>query len=173
MKMHFSPIEEVLEFLTPEPQKPRRSEQDQDIDTEIDTETSADIDDDTSGNDISSSPAKLENILTVPNMPDSNDDNARSNNENIINVACRAGKVSKGLNNHVCGGKSVLKNNSNRKRHKKNIVPAVKCTKQEENDGSNVASTSSSKDLSLSCVNSSGSSETNYRLASIQVRITG
>lgn len=130
----------------------------QDTDQEIDTETS--VDDDISDNDTASL-VKLEDILTVPNVPNNN--NTRNNIEYRINTGFTPKKVNKGFN-HVYGGKSILKSNSNRNWHEENA--AVKSSR-EDKANCIAAGTSSSKDLSLSCVNPTATPEANYRLNSM------
>lgn len=135
----------------------------EDIDQKLDIETSVDINDDISDNDTSSL-VNFGDILADTNVP--NNDNMRNNIENKTNAGRRPSKMNKGFN-HIYGGKSVLKSNNNRNWHDKNI--ATKSTLEEKRNYDK-ASTSSSKDLlrscihSLSCVNSSGMSDTNYRL---------
>ncbi|EFN80955.1 heat shock factor protein isoform X2 [Harpegnathos saltator] len=127
----------------------------QNIDLEVDMEASVDLDDETSDND-TSSPVEFEDIPTVSKA--SNNKNARIYKKKQLIIDRRLNKgINKGFNN-IYGGKSVLKKNS--KWHEKDAV--VKPL-HEEKDNHNIASTSSSKDLSLSCLNSSSTSETNYR----------
>ncbi|XP_032679241.1 heat shock factor protein 1-like isoform X2 [Odontomachus brunneus] len=126
----------------------------EDIDQELDIETS--IDEDISDNDTSSL-VNFGDILPDTNVP--NNDNMRNNIENKTNAGRRPSKMNKGFN-HIYGGKSVLKSNNNRNWHDKNVATKSTC---EEKRNYDKASTSSSKDLSLSCVNSSGMSDTNYR----------
>ncbi|XP_014484446.1 PREDICTED: heat shock factor protein-like isoform X2 [Dinoponera quadriceps] len=129
----------------------------QNIDQEIDMEPSVDVDvdDDTSDNDTFNSGNFGDALIQVPDV--CNNHKTRNNVSNRINVGRRPSKINES-SSHIYNGKSVLKSNSNRNRYKENA--AVK-SPREENDSCNVASTS--KDLSLSCVNSSGVAETNYR----------
>lgn len=126
-------------------------------DVEPETETSIGIDDDNSDVD-SSSIVKLEHILNVQNMPSIND----MRNNLKITTACRPNKATK-KSSRIYGGKSILKSNNNLKWHEENA--AVK-TSDEDKPMSNVNPADLNKDLSLSCVNSSGASEANYRLDS-------
>lgn len=125
----------------------------QNVEQDIDTETSADMDDDVSDNDTNL--VKLEDILIVPEMIDNTQDvEDKENDDNESN------KVNKGFN-QIDSGKSILKDTCDEWRDSS----VGSKSPNDGKDNCNRASTSSSKDLSLSCVNSSGVSETSYRLA--------
>lgn len=125
----------------------------QDVEQDIDVmENSADIEDDNEALDNDASMIKLEDILIVPEM---------MNNGNIQSIVENKESIIKGPNQ---ANEGFHQQNDDRviEQHNKNERATFL---KKENDNVNTASTSSSKDeLSLSCVNSSGIAEANYRL---------
>ncbi|KAH0955207.1 hypothetical protein HN011_011007 [Eciton burchellii] len=115
-----------------------------DVEQDINVETSSDLEDaETLDND--SALVKLEDILIVPDMI------TRKDMDKMSEKDIRNKEINKKDNDKNVSIKSNdEQNNKNSK------------LKQEQTDA-NRASTSSSKDLSLSCVNSSGMSDVNYR----------
>ncbi|XP_029170843.1 heat shock factor protein 1-like isoform X2 [Nylanderia fulva] len=123
-------------------------------DVEQDIENSADVEDDIEASDNDASMIKLEDILIVPEI---------INNSNIQNIIENKESDIKGPNQANEGfdqqNDYTVALTSDAEQHNKN---GTSIFLQKENNNSNTASTSSSKDeLSLSCVNSS---EANYRL---------
>lgn len=131
--------------------------QSQDVEQDIDSmENSADMEDDMEASDNDASMMKLENILIVPEIiNNSNIQSIVENRENDIKGSIQA----KGLDQNNDDRIALMA--SDIEQHNENATSKFL---QEEKDNDNNASTSSSKDLSLSCVNSSGMSEANYRL---------
>ncbi|XP_050445717.1 heat shock factor protein isoform X5 [Cataglyphis hispanica] len=145
----------------------------QDVDTDI-MESSADMEDDMEVSDNDASMLKLEDILIVPEI---------INNSNIQNIVEKketnvkeSNPVNQGLDqiddDRIALAASDIKLDqidddrialaaSDIKRHNENETSKVL---QDEKDNDNKASTSSSKDLPLSRVNSSDICEANYRL---------
>lgn len=117
-------------------------------DTDI-MDNSADIEDDMEASDNDASMMKLEDMLIVPEI---------INDSSIQNIVENTENNNKGNNERLdqVDDDKIALVTSNIEQHSKNE------TSDEKND--NKASTSSLKDLSLSCVNSSGISEANYRL---------
>lgn len=120
-------------------------------------DTSADVEDDRTeaGDDVS---IKLEDILNDPDMV-TRGDNIKNQIKNGESSNSSLNKMNKGFNQtdskNVLMADNYMQNNENK---------ASKCSQQWE-QSRHKAGTSSSKDLSLSCVlNSSGMSEANYRL---------
>ncbi|XP_067211083.1 heat shock factor protein-like isoform X2 [Linepithema humile] len=111
-------------------------------------ENSVDIEDDTETLDNDPSIVKLEDILIVPEFMNND---VQNESENKGDVECNRGYRNRG-HNKIDNGESILIANDN-----------VQCNalklSRDEKDNQNRASTSSSKDLSLSCVNS----DANYR----------
>ncbi|XP_072757190.1 heat shock factor protein isoform X2 [Anoplolepis gracilipes] len=127
--------------------------QDVEHDTDI-MENSADTEDDMEASDNDVSMMKLEDILIVPEIiTNSNIQSIIKNKESSIK---EPNQSDKGID-HINEDTTALAT-SNIEQHKENGTFKFL---QEEKD--NEASTSSSNDLSLSCVNSSGISEANYR----------
>ncbi|XP_050445715.1 heat shock factor protein isoform X3 [Cataglyphis hispanica] len=144
----------------------------QDVDTDI-MESSADMEDDMEVSDNDASMLKLEDILIVPEI---------INNSNIQNIVEKketnvkeSNPVNQGLDqiddDRIALAASDIKLDqidddrialaaSDIKRHNENETSKVL---QDEKDNDNKASTSSSKDLPLSRVNSSDICEANYR----------
>ncbi|EZA59036.1 Heat shock factor protein [Ooceraea biroi] len=120
-------------------------------------EVSLEDDTETSDNDAEVSPAllKLEDILIVPEIIDHN---------SVQNDKNRTSKdtVNKELR-QTAGGKSIWMTNKDEERNE----AATSKLKHGQQDASG-ASTSSSKDLSLTCVTPSGLCETNYRSESTE-----
>lgn len=123
---------------------------------EFDTDTSADVEDDgtEAGDDVSI--VKLEEFLNEPDMVTR--DNVKNQIKNGENSNSTLNKMNKGFNQtdskNVFMADNYVQNSENK---------ASKCS-QQWGQSRQKAGTSSSKDLSLSCVNSSGMSEANYRL---------
>jgi len=115
-----------------------------DVEQDINAETSSDLEDaETLDND--SALVKLEDILIVPDMITRKDMDKMSE-KNIRNKDI----------NKKDNDKNILIKSNDEQNNKNSKL------KQEQTDA-NRASTSSSKDLSLSCVNSSGIPDVNYR----------
>lgn len=135
--------------------------QSQDVEQDIDfMENSADMEDDMEddmeASDNNASMMKLEDILIVPEIiNNSNIQSIVENRENDIKGPIQP----KGLDQNNDDRIALMA--SDIEQHNENATSKFL---QEEKDNDNNASTSSSKDLSLSCVNSSGMSEANYRL---------
>lgn len=122
---------------------------------DINIETSADLDDDILDNDTSNL-MKLEDILIVPEIINENNIQDIENKGNCKNEADQ-------INTRlipVDSEKNVLAMNSDKEYN----ISRTSELPQKKKDNLNTASTSSSKDLSLSCVNAP---ESNYRLRSI------
>lgn len=134
-----------------------KSEETEEADTDMESPT--DIEDDVL--DSQASIAKLQDMLIVPEIID--DDEIRNiedkENDSKLN---KLDKVNKELNQF---------NDDEWKRSDDEWYDANKSPQisHVERDNCNTASTSYPKDLSLSCINSSGISEANYRLGSIQI----
>ncbi|CAL1675925.1 unnamed protein product [Lasius platythorax] len=134
--------------------------QSQDVEQDIDfMENSADMEDDMEddmeASDNNASMMKLEDILIVPEIiNNSNIQSIVENRENDIKGPIQP----KGLDQNNDDRIALMA--SDIEQHNENATSKFL---QEEKDNDNNASTSSSKDLSLSCVNSSGMSEANYR----------
>ncbi|XP_070151833.1 heat shock factor protein isoform X3 [Polyergus mexicanus] len=129
--------------------------QDVEHDTDI-MENSADMEDDMEASDNDASMLKLEDILIVPEI---------INNSNIQNIVenkeidvKEPNQVNQGLD-QIDDDKIALAASDIEQRNENGTSKVL----QDEKDNGNKASTSSSKDLSLSCVNSSDISEANYR----------
>lgn len=131
----------------------------QDVEHDIDMlDNSPDMEDDMEASDNDASMMKLEDILIVPEI--TND----SNIQNIVENKDNDNEGSKKTNNkrlyQVDDDKIALATNDI-EHHNENGISKFS---QDRKNNDDKASTSSSRDLSLSCVNSSGISEDNYRL---------
>lgn len=127
----------------------------QDVDTIM--ESSADMEDDMEVSDNDASMLKLEDILIVPEI---------INNSNIQNIVEKketdvkeSNRANQGFD-QIDDDRIALAASDIEQRNENGTSKVL----QDEKDNDNKASTSSSKDLSLSCVNSSDISEANYRL---------
>ncbi|KAL6267894.1 hypothetical protein P5V15_000964 [Pogonomyrmex californicus] len=127
-----------------------KSQDEHDTDMNIPTEL-----EDMEASDNDASMVKLEDILIVPEMLN---DNIQNNIENKQDNNNKSNKATKRLN-QIDGGKSVLVTNNNEKFNENKMI---NCPQKEKN--SDKTDASSSKNLSVSCVNFSGKSEANYRL---------
>lgn len=129
--------------------------QDVEHDTDI-MENSADLEDDMEASDNDASIMKLEDILIVPEIIDD-----ANNVQNIVENKENDNKGSKQANNkrfdQIDDNQIALATNDI-EHHNENGITKFS---QDGKNNDNKASTSSSRDLSLSCVNSS---EANYRL---------
>lgn len=126
----------------------------QDIDTDMDP---VDLEDNMEALDNDESMEKLEDILIVPAML--NDSNIQNNVQNKEDGNSSPNKVNKRFN-QMDSERSVLVTSNNEQCNKNRMVKSP----QKEDNSFDRASTSSSKDLSVSCVNSSGIADANYRL---------
>jgi len=125
----------------------------QDVDTDMD---SAELEDNMETLDNDASMVKLEDILIVPEML--NDNNIQNNIKIKEDSDSNSNKMYKKLN-QTDSGRSVLVTSNNEQCNEKRMVKS-----QKEDNSCDRASTSSSKDLSVSRVSSSGMTEANYRL---------
>jgi len=123
----------------------------QDVDTDMD---SAELEDNMETLDSDASMVKLEDILIVPEMLNDNNIQHKIKEDSDSN----SNKIYKKLN-QMDSGRSVLVTNNNEQCDENRMVKS-----QKEDNSCNRASTSSSKDLSVSRVSSSGMTEANYRL---------
>lgn len=120
-------------------------------------ENSADMEDDMEALDNDASMLKLEDILIVPEIiNNSNIQNIVKNKEIDVKEPNQANQELDQINDD----KIALAASDIEQRNENGTSKVL----QDEKDNGNKASTSSSKDLSLSCVNSSDISEANYRL---------
>jgi len=113
-----------------------------DVEQDGNTEISSDLEDAEILDD--SALVKLEDILVVPNIIANRKDIDKTNEQDTRN---------KKINKKDDDNNTSIKNNEHNKNGK---------LKQDQTDA-NQASTSSSKDLSLSCINSSAMTDVNYR----------
>lgn len=131
----------------------------QNVDNDIDTDTPIEPEDNMETLDNDASIVKLEDILIVPEMLV--DSNIQSNVENKEDSNSNLNKTDMKLTvNQINDGRSILVTNNNEQCNENRIVKSL----QKENNSCDRASSSSSKDLSVSRVNSSGMTEANYRL---------
>ncbi|XP_029659709.1 heat shock factor protein isoform X4 [Formica exsecta] len=120
-------------------------------------ENSADMEDDMEALDNDASMLKLEDILIVPEIiNNSNIQNIVKNKEIDVKEPNQANQEL----DQIDDDKIALAASDIEQRNENGTSKVL----QDEKDNGNKASTSSSKDLSLSCVNSSDISEANYRL---------
>lgn len=99
---------------------------------------------------------QLEDILISPDVL--NESNIQDNIENREDSNSNPKKTNR--LNELDGGRSVLVTHNNEQLNENRMVKSS----QKENNNCDRASPCSSKDLSVSCINSSGMSEANYRL---------
>lgn len=131
----------------------------QDNDTDMDTPPAELEDMETLDNDASM--VKLEDILIVPEIL--NNSNIQNNVENKEDGNSNPNKMDKRLN-QIDDGRSVLVTNSNEQRNENRMVKSL----QKESNSYDRATPSSSKDLSVSRVNSSGMTNDDYRLEELK-----
>ncbi|KAG7199312.1 hypothetical protein KM043_018164 [Ampulex compressa] len=130
-----------------------------DIDNDLETETSADMEEEVQEND--SALVKLEDILIVPDViQEESEDTAEKEDLGDDDESDEKKNGLSQLN-------SVISVTEQVERELEDINKTRESLLQEKAD-CNGASTSTSKDLSLSCVNTSGMSESTYRLGSME-----
>jgi len=129
-------------------------------DNDIDMDNPAELEDmETLDNDASM--VKLEDILIVPEIL--NNSNIQNSVENKEDSSSNPNKMNKRLD-QIGSGKSVLVTNSNEQCNENRMVKSS----QKENNSYDRASPSSSKDLSVSRVTSSGMTDDDYRLEELK-----
>ncbi|XP_034189923.1 uncharacterized protein LOC117608626 isoform X1 [Osmia lignaria lignaria] len=132
-----------------------------DAEQELDLENSADMEDDVQEND--SALVKLEDILIVPEIIDE-DDGGNENveyNENNGNTEINGNENTLNQFNKADG-------NTEQNTQKDSYTNDVEKNMEKEKVNCNGAGTSNSKNLSLSCVVTSGMSDASYRLGSME-----
>ncbi|XP_029045692.1 heat shock factor protein 1-like isoform X1 [Osmia bicornis bicornis] len=132
-----------------------------DAEQELDLENSADMEDDVQEND--SALVKLEDILIVPEIIDE-DDGGNENveyNENNGNTEINGNENPLNQFNKADG-------NTEQNTQKDSYTNDVEKNMEKEKVNCNGAGTSNSKNLSLSCVVTSGMSDASYRLGSME-----
>lgn len=129
----------------------------QNVDNDINVDTSPELEDNIENLDNDASIVKLENILIVPEML--SDNNIQNNVESKEDSNPNKTNIKVTLN-QIDGGRSVLMTNNKEQRNENRMVKSS----QKENNCYDRTNSSSSQDLSVSRVNSSGMTEANYRL---------
>lgn len=132
--------------------KSQNVDNDTDMDAPIESEDNMEI------LDNNPSIMKLEDILIVPEILDNS--NIQNNPENKEDDNSNSNKTDIKLTLNQIDGERTVSVTNNEQRNENRIVKSS----QKDNNNCDKASPSSSKDLSVSCVNSSGMTEANYRL---------
>lgn len=118
-------------------------------------DNSADMEDDMEASDNDASMMKLEDILIVPEMA------SDSNMQNIVGNKDNEGSKQNDKKPYPVDDEKIALATNDIEHHNENGISRFS---QDGKNDDDKASASSSRDLSLSCVNSSGISEANYRL---------